>query len=103
MERIGDHSPGEALLIDGPSTVLKVATHQGFSARDNHKHLMGVRLSGDAVEHTKKVLLRHVLALGLHLAVAAAMTALQVAAEGTLPKELSQRMLLPDQRLALSP
>ena len=52
MKGIGDHTPGEAHFIDSPSTLLKIASHQGLTTRDDDKHLVGISLLGNAVEYS---------------------------------------------------
>ena len=94
MKPIGHHSPREPLFVNGPSAYLEIAPHQGFAARDNHKHLVGICLLSNTVEYTQKVFLGHVLVFWKHLTVATAMAASQVAAERALPEELPERVLL---------
>ena len=103
MQRIGHHSPRKALFVNGLSAFFDVATHQRLASRDNHKHLVRIRLRSDAIEHTQEVLLGHIIALSFHLTVAATMATLQVAAQGALPEQLSERMFLTEEMLLLSP
>ena len=94
MEGVCDHTPREALLIDGSTTFLDILSHQRLTTRNDYKHLMWIGLFRDSIEHSQEVLLQHILALGLHLTVAATMAALQITAQRTLPEQLSQGMLL---------
>ena len=103
MEGVGHHSPGETSLVDACSTLFDVLSHQGFTSGDNNKHLMWIRFFRDSIEHLKEIFLGHVLAFGLHLTVAATMSALQIAAQGTLPEQLTQRMFITCHLLLLPP
>ena len=103
VEAVGHHPPGESLLTDGCTAVFKVLSHQRLPTSDDDAHLVGISFPGDGVEHTQEVLLGHVLARRLHLAVAAAVTAFQVAAQRTLPEELPQGVLLDEDGLLLPP
>ena len=94
IKPVAHHAPGEALLVYLSTAFLQVVAHQGLTSRHHDEDLVGVSLCGDAVEHTHKVLLGHILLLHFHLAVAATVAAMQVATERTLPEELPQRMLL---------
>ena len=88
MQGICHHSPREALFIDGPSTFLDIATHQGFTARNDNEHLVGIGFGSDTIKDTEEVLFRHIATFRLHLTVAATVPAFQVAAQGTLPEQL---------------
>ena len=90
---VGHHAPGEALVVDSPSALLKVGAHERLAAGDDDEDLVGIRPLGHLVEDAQEILLGHVGRLGLHLAVASAMLAMEVAAQRTLPEELAQRML----------
>ena len=103
MQRIGNHSPGESLVVYRTAALLNILTHQRFATRYDHKHLMWIGFLGDAIEYTQKVVLGHILAFRLHLAVAATVAALQVATQRTLPEQLFQGMFLAYHFFLLSP
>lgn len=63
--------------------------HQRLAAGDNDKHPIGIGAEGNTVEHTRKVGKWHVCHTHLCSAVAAAMTAMQIATLCALPKKLS--------------
>ena len=94
VEGVGHHTPGEAPLVDACSTLFDVLTHQGFTTGDDDKHLVGIGLFGDSIEHLEEIFLRHILLGILHLAVTATVTAFQVTAQRTFPEQLSQGVLL---------
>ena len=90
---VGHQSPRESPLVDGLSAFLQVLAHQWFAARDGDKHLVGIALAGDAVQYAQEICQRHIRHRRFLVAVAAAVAAMDVAAKGTLPEQLSQRML----------
>ena len=102
-EAVGHHAPWESLGIDFGAACFQVVAHEGFAARDDDKDLVGVCLGCHAVEHAQEVGRWHVGLHGCHFAVAATVTAMQVAAQGTLPEELPQGVLADDVVFALSP
>lgn len=63
--------------------------HQRLAAGDNDKHPIGIGAEGNTVEHTRKIGKRHVCHAHLCSAVAAAMTAMQIATLSALPEKLS--------------
>ena len=89
IESVAHHPPGEAPLVDATATELQIVAHQRFATRYDDEHLVRIAATCHAVEHAEEVLARHVLLFVLHLAVAAAMAAMQVAAQRTLPEELA--------------
>ena len=95
-EAVGDHAPGEALLVDAPSARLQVGTHQRLPARDDHEDGVGLAPGVDAVQHAQEILAGHVGRRRHGLAVAAAVAAREVAAQRALPEELLQRMVPQD-------
>ena len=80
MESVSDHTPGEASLVDACSTLFDVVAHQGFTTRDDDKHLMGIGLFRDAIEHSEEILLGHIPRGVRHFTIAATMATLQVTA-----------------------
>lgn len=103
VQRIGDHAPGKTLLIDGPSAFLQVLSHEGFATRYDDEYVVGIGFGCNRVEHMQEILFGHVPLGGLHFTVTAAMTAMEVAAQGTFPKQLTQRMFAAHIILSLSP
>ena len=79
VQAVGDHSPWETFVVDCLGAFLKVPTHQRFATSYNDENLVRVGLTGYAVQHAQEVGLGHILALGLHLALASTMPALEVA------------------------
>lgn len=100
---VGDHSPWESFGIDGGTAVFEVGSHERFASRDDDEDIVWIGLGGDAVEHSQEVVLGHVGLSGLSLTVASAMAAMEVAAEGTLPKQLLQGMFLQHVLFAFAP
>ncbi len=95
-EAVGDHPPGEALVVDGAAAGFEVGAHQRLAARHDHEHGMRGAAAVDAVQHAQEVRKGHVRGLGDGLAVAAAVAAGEVAAQRALPEKLLQRVLPPD-------
>ena len=89
---VRDHAPGELLLVHHPAAGFQVGPHQRLAAGDVDHHLVRIRRGAHAVQDLGEIFHRHILDRGRLLAVAAAVAALVVAAEGTLPKKLPERM-----------
>ena len=87
---IGDHAPGESLVIDGSAAGLEIVTHKRLATRDDDEHGVGIGAGGNAVEHAEEVGEGHVLTSCNSLTIAATMAAVEVAAQGTLPEQLLQ-------------
>ena len=90
---VRDHSPGELLLVHHPAAGLQVGTHQRFTAGDVDHHLVRIHRGADAVENLREILHRHIRRQGRLLAVAAAVAAVVVTAQGTFPEKLPELML----------
>jgi hypothetical protein len=78
-------------------------THQRFATGDDHKHLMGITTTRHTVEHTQEIVLWHILSAGECLTIATTMAAAQITAQGTLPEQLLQGMILQHVLFAFSP
>ena len=91
---VGDHTPGEALVVDGTSALLEVGTHRGLPAREDDEDVVRIGARCYLVEHAQEVLLGHIPCACRHLTIASAMLAAEVAAQGALPEELPQGMLV---------
>lgn len=69
-----------------------VFSHEWFSAAEYDEYFAGVALLGDVVQHSEEVLAWHVGCEGSLPAVASAVSAMDVAAHGAFPEQLSERM-----------
>lgn len=91
---VGHHAPHEAFFGDFAATFGQIATHERFAARSDDHHARRIMAGPDVVEHFQEISDRHVGSLRECTAVATAMTAVEVAAQGAFPKQLSQLMFL---------
>ena len=96
QQSVGHHAPRKATVEYFTSHDGEVVAEQGFAAGDDDENIVRIALAGNAVENAQKVLARHVLHPCQLLAVAAAMAAMHVAAQRTLPEQLSERMAAVD-------
>ena len=96
QESVGDHAPCEAAFMESASTFLQVVAHQRFAAGNDDENLRGIGVGSNVVEHTEEVFARHV-GSRHHLAtIAPAMAAMHVAAQRTLPEQLSEWVAIDD-------
>ena len=91
---VAHHAPHEAALGDLASALCQVTSHGGLAAGGDDHHLGGVHVGFDLVEDLGEIGERHVVLLGEHAAVAATMTAVEVATKGALPEKLVQLMVV---------
>ena len=94
IEAIGDDAPGKTLVIDFTAPIFQIVAYQRLTTCNHDKDSVGIETCRHAVEHAQKVLARHVGGLRHGAAVAAAVPAVEVAPQCTLPKELGERMVL---------
>ena len=90
IEPVSHHSPRKTTLINGTPALFQIIAHQRLSTGDYDKYLMRIVLRRHTIQHPEKIFLRHIGMSGYFLAIAATMAAMQVATEGTFPKELLQ-------------
>ena len=91
-QAIGHHAPWESPFINGTSTCFQVLSHQRFTTRYHHKYFMRVSPFRHTIQHPQEVLLRHIDNACRFLAIAPAMSAIEVTSQGTFPEKLSERM-----------
>ena len=91
---VAHHAPHEALLGDLPAAFGQVLPDGGLASGGDDHHLARVHVCLDLIEHLGEVGKGHVVLLGEHAAVAAAVAAVEVAAQGAFPEQLMELMLL---------
>ena len=85
---IGHHAPRITAARDLGARLLQVRTHQHLTARKDDEHIGRVYVGRDLlVENFQEIGQWHVSHTGVHTAIAAAMTAREVAAQRTLPEK----------------
>ena len=87
---VGDHTPVHAALSDFHADGFYVGPKQRLPSGENHQEVLGDVLLGKGIQRREEILQRHVLFPALNRAVAAAVTAVKVAAGCTLPKQVVQ-------------
>ena len=93
-ETVGNHAPGKALFVHHPSALFQVRPHQRFPAGDVDHDLVRIRRRSHIVQDAGEILQGHVGLKRRLLAVAAAMPAMMVAAQGTFPEQLAEMVSL---------
>lgn len=86
IKTVGYHTPRKTLFIDCATALLQIVAHERFAARNDYEHAVGVGMCRHVVEYSQEILLRHIGETGRLLAVAAAMAAMQIASQRTLPE-----------------
>ena len=94
VEPVCHHSPGETASRDAFCTLHNVLSHKGFTSAKDDENLARVSFRGDIVQHLEEVFLGHVGHRGSLSAIASTVAAMDVAANGALPEELSEGMFL---------
>ena len=102
VEPVGNHSPGETTLANALSTFHNVLPDKRFAASEDDEDIAWVPLLCDVVEYAEEILAGHVGRSGDLTAIAAAVPAMDVAAHGTLPDHLPERMFPPQVPVQLS-
>ena len=92
VESVRHHSPREASLAEAFGALHNILSDKWLAAAQDDEDIARVSLLGDIVEHSEEVLLGHIGRRGDLPAVAAAMPAMDIAAHGTLPEHLTERM-----------
>ena len=93
-QTVGDQAPRIAAAGDLAPGEFQILAQEDLAAGKNDQHGSGVDMRRDLlVEHAEEIVERHVLHAGVDAAIAAAMTAREVAPEGTLPKERIEPVL----------
>ena len=86
-ETVGDHAPRVAAGLDVVAAFFEVGTHQGLASGNYHGEVGGVDMRSKPVEYLHEVFAGHVRD-GIGDAVAAAVLAMQVAAQRAFPEEI---------------
>ena len=92
VEPVRHHSPGETASRDASGTLHNVLSHKGFTSAKDDEDLARVSFRSDIIQHLEEVFFGHIGHCGSLSAIASAMAAMDVAANGTLPEQLSERM-----------
>ena len=87
---VRDDAPRIPPVVKGPSDLFDVAPHQGLSARNDDENPIRNDMWGYRIDCPEKIGGGHVGYGGLAAAVASAVTAREVAAEGSLPHDGTQ-------------
>ena len=91
---VGDHPPRIAPACDFAAREFQVVAHQHLAPGKDNQHRRGVGMRRHLfVEHPQEIGHGHVFHPGVHPAVAAAMTARQIAPQRAFPKERIEPML----------
>ena len=87
-QAVGHHAPRIAAAHDLAARLFEVLAHEHLAARKDDEHMGRIDMRRDLlVKHPEEIRQRHVRHAGIDAAVAAAMTASQIAAQRTLPEE----------------
>lgn len=93
-ESVCHHSPGEAASRDASGTFHNVLSYKGFSASEDNEDFVRIALCGNVVQHSEEVFPGHIGSRSHLSAIASAMSAMDIAADSTLPEHLPERMFV---------
>jgi len=91
---VAHHTPHKTAFGDFLATMRQIVAHGRFAARGDNHHLTRVLMGTHLVKYLGKILKGHVIFLRKHTAVGAAMSAVEIAAQGAFPKQLVKFMLV---------
>ncbi len=92
---VGYHAPHISAARDLAAGAFQIVAHQHLAAREYQQNVARIDMGRDLlIEHTQKVVQRHIRLNDIRAAVAAAVAAGKVASERTLPKERRQLVTL---------
>ena len=92
---VRNHAPRKFHVINGPAALHYVFSHKRLATGDDDHYLVRVIILPDSFQHFPEIPERHVWVLCRDLAVASAMAAFHIAAQGGFPEELFQGVFLP--------
>ena len=91
---VAHHAPHEATFRNLGTALGQVGAHSGFAPRSDHHQLARVLMFANLVQHLGKIGKWHVVFLGEHTAIGAAVAAIEVAPQGAFPKQLVKLVLV---------
>ena len=91
---IGHHAPRKLTAVEFKPHLLDIGAHQSLAACEDDESVVRIDMRHDVVHRLEEVGSGHVGFERVLLAVAAAMTAVHIAPQRTLPKQGTQRMQL---------
>ena len=94
QETVGDKTPRETSAVQLQSYLLDVVAHQCLAAGEGDECLVRVNMRRDIVDGLEEIHGGHILNSRSLFAVAAAMTAVHIATQSTLPEEVTQLVYL---------
>lgn len=100
-EPVRDHPPRESPFKEGLARLLKIFAHEGLSPRKHNQSPGGNHMPAKSIEDAEEIGYRHI-GKGFAPAVAPAVEAVKIAAEGAFPKKIRERMVL-NLRMAIKP
>lgn len=92
-ESVRDHPPRESAFKEGLAHLLKIFAHEGLSPRKHNQSPGGNHMPAKSIQDTEEIGYRHI-GNGFAPAVAPAVEAVKIAAEGAFPKKIGEPMAL---------
>ena len=94
IESVRHHSPGETSSGNAFRTLHNVLSYKGFASAKDDEDLAWVSFRSDIIQHLEEVFFGHIGHRRSLSAIASTVAAMDVAANGTLPEQLSEGMFL---------
>ena len=91
---IGDNAPGVATLVELSAHLFEVFATESLATRNYHHHLVGIDVGGNLIHRCEEIFGGHIGGGRRGATIATAVATIQIATQGTLPKDFAQFVFL---------